>query len=1020
MSGTTDLGSSQKSELERWQTPLELSRSFSIDEIPLQEVSANELEQASPGPTPLTRRLSEGNVVLDRRGKRATSNSFLPLHSIREVRIPSPIESVVDTPQRSPLTTSPHLEVEQKERVPSLSRSEISGDETDHAATTPEGPSRNPQVATPTGRGGVTVPASARRINWNELVQEEHTDGEDYTIEEETDAEQENEQESIAMPSLGSLLVSDSPAKAQTPAISTPGYGRLEARNQSPAYMDYQATPRAIPLNDVPSAQNTPAQTPYTPAKFSDVMTPRPGLSDAERRKNHVLAVLSTGPSSRIRPVRGTPHPLRRVSAAPTTESILEDSMTEQGQSPAPTIRDRSQTQEPSYVSANESFVSIASSADLTSDRRATTHTNGFVRANTSFPTILLPTNHIGGSPGVSGRIGSESRADGIKIHKHLNAMNKQLLDANADLAREAEAWRGEVERLMGLLQDAGIEVDEVDIAAQVGNTSERHHLAVPLQDTTTANLTGEARSELLDAHLSATRRRRSMTPEEGSAGASMSQQLSPQEQEAILEEMAQRLEELEEGLNEKDQLIAELEQRIAAGAPADTSTGDLLAEVEELRQRLQDAEEARVKLHSDFAVKTEQHAKQFGEICADFEGQVKALEEELARSKEDLQAATAQNGPTVVHPEAGEELQAKVDDLEAKLEKVQQQRQADEAEIAKLQQRIDADLTRHRELVVKAEDAESRLLEVQERIDEADEAVAELDELRARLEELERERDDPSGEQPTGSNQDLEHAVATRDQQLHELSEHVKQLEAELEAVEKEDKQVERDLLDEVDRLNALVAESNDLLASKEAELESARAKADVSSGSMDEQDAVHAMEAHLEEAYREIGRLKQQISGSPHLKNTLEVRDARIQALEREKGALLDRLAGIRENSPGVAGMMAAASPFKATPFVNKAIASLRMPKTPGSIQEVCTSKAGHQRQYADCSCHGCRQQSETQTSRSSVHRLTSCKMSWRTRTDSWTPTSRGSKLRDSMGWNWPGSSRPRKNGSRISRMN
>lgn len=931
-----------------------MSRSFSIDEIPLQELSGNELEPPTPGPTPLTRRLSEGNVVLDRRSKRGASGSFLPLHSIREVRVPSPIESEINTPQRSPLTASPHLDAEQKERVPSLSRSELSADETDHAATTPEGPSRNPQVATPTGRGGANVPSSARRINWDELVEEEQTDAEDYTVDEETDAEPYEEQESMAMPSLGSVLVSDSPAKAQTPAISTPGVGRLDARHQSPSYVDYQATPRAFPLNDVTSAQNTPAQTPYTPAKFSEVATPRPGLSEAERRKNHVLAVLSTGPASRIRPVRGTPHPLRRVSTVPTTESILEDSMTAGGLSAGPTARERSMTQEQSYVSANESFVSVASSADLTSDRRATTHANGLVRANTSFPTILLPTNHSGGSPGASARLGGESRADGIKIYKHLNAMNKQLLDANADLAREAEGWRGEVDRLMAILHDAGIEVEEVNIAAQVGNTSDRERLEVPQHDTTDANIMSEARSELLDAHLSAMRRRRSMSPGEGSAGASVSHQLSPQEQEAILEEMAQRLEELEAGLNEKDESIADLEQRIANGIPADSSIGHLQAEMDQLRQRLEEAEETRVQLHSEFAVKTEQHAKQFGEICADFEGQIKALEEELARTKADRRAAGSPEDSAGDDSEVRGGLHAKVDDLERKLEEAQQQRDVDQAEITDLRTRIDADLARHRELVEKAEDAERRLLDAQGRVDEADEAVAELDELRARLEELEQERGEGQDGQFARSNaretgrisEELEHQIATRDQDIHELSEHIKQLEANLEAAVKEDKQVEQDLLAEVDRLNALVAESNDLLATKEAELESARAKADISSGNDGDEESVQAMEGHLEEAYREIGRLKQQMSGTPHLKTTLEVRDARIQALEREKAALLDRLAGIRENSPGVASMMVAASPFKATPFVNKAIASLRMPKTPGSIQEVCAGQASSKR--------------------------------------------------------------------------
>jgi hypothetical protein len=96
-----------------------------------------------------------------------------------------------------------------------------------------------------------------------------------------------------------------------------------------------------------------------------------------------------------------------------------------------------------------------------------------------------------------------------------------------------------------------------------------------------------------------------------------------------------------------------------------------------------------------------------------------------------------------------------------------------------------------------------------------------------------------------------------------------------------------------------------------------------------------VAAMEDRLDEAHREIGKLKQELASTPHRKSTIEMRDARIKALEREKGALAERLAA-RENS-GSGSILAAGSPFKVSPFVNKALASLKTPKTPGPLGEV-----------------------------------------------------------------------------------
>jgi len=148
-----------------------------------------------------------------------------------------------------------------------------------------------------------------------------------------------------------------------------------------------------------------------------------------------------------------------------------------------------------------------------------------------------------------------------------------------------------------------------------------------------------------------------------------------------------------------------------------------------------------------------------------------------------------------------------------------------------------------------------------------------------------------------------------------------------------------------EIQRLHEVIEEINEALAAKESELEALRNKGEINSLRQSSSSAnngtgvndsfVAAMEDRLDEAHREIGNLKQELASTPHRKSTIEMRDARIKALEREKGALAERLA-VRENS-GSGSMLAAGSPFKVSPFVNKALASLKTPKTPGPLGEV-----------------------------------------------------------------------------------
>ena len=831
-----------------------------------------------------------------------------------------------DTSTEAATTTaasSPPQTIVQTDRIPSLTRSEVSHPDTSGGATTPEGPSRRIAIATPRHHGGDGQ--SDYEVTDDEGQDpQEHTDNMTYDYQAqhtEQSADQHGSDEDN-----GTYRSPERNAQSHV-QFSTPGVAR-DAVTQSNTPKFFGHTSAMSGTHDITTTQPTAPSYPFTPtpmgqhSKYENLTTPRAPLDDAERRKSHVLAVLSsTGiPARTPRAIgRGTPHPLRRVSMAPASESIAEEGTSGSQRGTATPGR--------SYLgvdaSVNDSFVSVASSADLTSDKRASHFTSGIMRGNTSFPNILLPGNVSQNSPGGSLRGIADSRVDGVKIHKHLNAMNKQLLESNADLAREAEAWMNEVNRMKGLLQDAGIEVEEVDVLAQLAD-----------------------RSQASEGQSMDMRRARYSTPGDESVGhlqleRSISAPLEGEHNHtAILQEMADKLEGLEYNLAEKDNIIDELQQRLDQD-PSNKSSDDAQRKIDELHDQLDEAERERADLHADFAQKTEQHAKRFGEICTGFEEQVKSLEGQLQFAQNEVERLRADR---------------------SKLEELSSSDHVDEREREKARQIGELE----RELASAREEAEARSTEVamlrkhSEQVQrERDDLVREVEDLRQRIEDLESSPTDQAAAELETVSKDLAHVEEELAQARADLDE-LREIDADKEAeLDQQHEQIEllsakmQELEDnntgyqdeqEIQRLHEVIEEINEALAAKESELEALRNKGEMDSlrqstssvkGAGANDSFVAAVEDRLDEAHREIGKLKQELASTPHRKSTIEMRDARIKALEREKGALAERLAA-RENS-GSGSMLAAGSPFKVSPFVNKALASLKTPKTPGPLGEV-----------------------------------------------------------------------------------
>lgn len=900
--------------------------------------------------TPVTKRLTTSHVTLERPKRRVTSNpsQLQALQDVAQELQKSP--SISNHSAKSPEKT---LHPQTTDRVPSLTRSEVSAPETSVGATTPEGPSRRVNVITPRSEGRsrtadqVGDDSADTESAEHDWMQQEGGESinEDRSLQP-TDQEERSEPDQTREVT-GSF---QSPAKIGASVsygqFSTPGVARdAPSGTASPRSFSRSDDPPSISaIHDMTAGHSQAASFPFTPtpvgfnSKYENLSTPRAPLNDAERRKSHVLAVLSSSgiPARTPRPMaRGTPHPLRRVSIAPTSESITEEGSSSSQRASSATPGGRTlllSAHDAGMQSYNDSFVSIASSADLTSDKRASHYTSRISRGNTSFPNILLPGAVSQNSPGGSLRGVSDQRANGAKIHKHLNAMNKQLLDSNADLAREAEAWRDEVERLKGLLQGADVDFEDVDVLANLPERSQG--------DLSTTDLLRQTRyTTPADSSQDGTH-----NPLERSHSAPID---GDHNNTAILHEMAEKLEGLEGALAEKDDIIAELEQRLDTGG----SDVSIYQQVGELREQLDEAEQLRERLHADFSQKTEQHAQRFGEICTGFEEQVKGLEAELASSRTEVDRLRADKtrmeelASAASTDDREREWRKQVSGLEYDLGRAKEEVRIKTDQVDALHKRLSEADSRRTEMEEEVQTARDRLTALESDRDQRAAHDSEAETARQEMARLETELAAAHTEI-----EEIRQVAEARQSDLEGNQEQLVELAAQLGELEQRAAQHDDE---EVRRLHDVIEETNAALTEKEAELESLRARLDTEGlrrsiiGSATEQDKpdmpaandsfVAAMEERLDEAHHEIGRLKHQLAASPHRASSIEVRDARIKALEREKAALTDRLAAKESSIIAATSVQGAISPFKASPFVHKAIASLKTPKTPGPLKEV-----------------------------------------------------------------------------------
>lgn len=771
----------------------------------------------------------------------------------------------------------------QDARVPSLSRSELSA--TDNEATTPEG-RESLQLHGSGGHMSVVGADESKQDPAFTFLQEPRT------------ASRSSSPSSIPSTAATPIAIRymDQPSTAAR-AAATPFGATAPLRDVTPVYRNQRTVAPGMPSTSVDYATS-----------------PRAPLDDVARRKSHVLSVLAS--ASLPSRVRSRPTPLRHDhrSASPQ-ENTASESSEFVGWRPRKDVLGGDMLD--GSVSQDMSGLSLASSNDSTSDGSAISVP--FRRGNTSVPDILLA-NGVAAS---GSNLRLENRPDAVRIHKHLNMMNQQLLDTNADLAREAEDWRGECRRLINIVRDAGIEVDDQGLAGDLNADNARADLSAASASSLTTAARG--RHEAVEQLRVALREKDDLTAR---------LQLELEEKDAQLSTLRLQASALDG--NSRDESAPSFPRQ----------PGDFDPEV--------------LRLQSDYARKTEEHARQFTEICADFEHQVQALKDELGAVTAEASSLRSQLAMAKSStPTQEEELHGQIAKLGSDLAQAQEEARAASEEMATAQRHLSEAranetavldqlsaakqegilaTSRAEELHQRLLTAESQIADYTRQVETAQERLAAYEDEKSALqtENIELARRVSDFERRHSSEQDVVDELRYTIQQLSTNSESRGR---ELLATQQRVTELESQLLD------AQRAQSR-----SRAELESIRNQLSIAkleplvsdpTGSPNQTSPstlVAALEERLDEAYRQIGTLKAEREATPARMATLEARDTRIQALETEKEALLERLKAREMSSPA----RWANSMRTSTPMMHKAISALRSPRTPGPLKDVSSFRA------------------------------------------------------------------------------
>ena len=552
------------------------------------------------------------------------------------------------------------------------------------------------------------------------------------------------------------------------------------------------------------------------------------------------------------------------------------------------------------------SFVSTASSHDLT------TH----ARANASFDPVM----------GLGERGHGVGRFNAGKLNSYLHGLNRRLQEENETLVAQLRTMQEKYGSEAGgspAQASSGTPASDSDRAS--GSYGRRMSGGRRVSAGPALAL-GDVAEDVAEAWLEEKAALEEMV-EELKEGLEMCTSDKAKAEEALEAERAERARDKErwrERMTEVEKgvegIVTDLERRLveaedaAKRAEADKAEGIkdaerrlavVLVEKEVLAERIKKAEgalESGRELGAELNEANERLTKTEGEL-QNAHREIKELESEVMHAHERLDDVesnlTAERKRTAA---LEEELHAKmeeltktvhyVDELEEEVRKARAQLRQAEEELAQNDSDAAADGTRIRDL-------ERQLAIAQENINRLE---AELEEERQENDRLEEDAD-KAGE----LSRQMEEALMAAEKKMLEDEQEVATLKSRISSLERAaEKLQERSMLQ--------AGPSQSVLA-------------------RDLQAEVEALESELDDANKEIARLRTVLAQSPARKAIERAKDARIELLEKEKEDLMERLRSARNQSgifgtPGRAANGSGMSPLHRQ-LLNM---SLKSPKTPG----------------------------------------------------------------------------------------
>ncbi|KAF9565876.1 hypothetical protein CPC08DRAFT_142741 [Agrocybe pediades] len=640
-----------------------------------------------------------------------------------------------------------------------------------------------------------------------------------------------------------------------------------------------------------------------TPGGSNEEATPGPGSGSSKESPATSLQVAFAGvtPRPRMVPARRASHPLSQAISADSPEGSVTGK-------PSPSPSPSAAVPSPANLSVKPwatpgarsspyegvggaSFISTASSHDLTTHQRA----------NTSFDPAM---GFGAGAPGHG-----VGRFNANKLNTYLHGLNRRLQEENEQLLerlRKVDEEKKSDPSTTGAAADTSRRVSAASRRASAVGTS-LHNVE---EDVAEGWL--EEKAELEDMVEAFKIEVTNCMAEKEEVEQALARE--QEEREKDKERWKERMTEVEQGVAE---IVADLEKRLAAAEKqAKESESEASQRMRDLERVLEETQGER-----DLALERVSKAERLLENGKDLGGALKEANDRIGQIMGDLRNANAQI----------KDLEHEVMRSDARIDELEKASREDKDTIAGLEEELGS--------------REDALAEERNRIQELENAVHDLDEqltaTKAYVDEME-----DGAEHAVERLQELEAELAAAKETIQIMTTTEKQATQDLKALQNESikthetvRQMEEALEEAEQKMmedEAALAELRARVSSLEREIQR-EASRDLSRGPTEAgptEEEYQALEEALEEADKEIARLNTLLTQSPARKAMDKAKDTKIEMLEREKEELLERNRAMRLTFNEMATPSKMVNNSGISPIHRQVLnLSIRAPKTPGA---------------------------------------------------------------------------------------